>query len=219
MDTSVMRGVWSLVSANGQLAVPERRLERLVVGVSALLTALLLCAVWGAAATPLGVHAALGNAVKVPMLVLVSGLACLPAFVLACRLVVAKSARATDLLTAYGVSVLAGGMVLAALAPLVALYQHSSAWAGPHVALGSAILAFVAGAMVFMRALGRLSASGYSAMHNALAMGVLVLGHLLALSQLSSSTSSVFAERTRFGHGIDALRNAPPAADKGGEVP
>src|SRR5262249_2259503 len=156
---------------------------------------------------------ALANFVKVPMLLSVSGLAALPAVLLGWRLFGARSLRSTDIMVAYGVALFGGALVLAVLAPIVALYMHSSGFAGPYVALGRAAAGAAVGGLTFLRTLGRLAPreNKRTFLPPAFVLGCV---QVAALAQLASVTSPIFDHRTRFGHGIDGLAPhafAPPS--------
>lgn len=192
------------------LSVPMR----LSVAALGLLVALPCAAAWGLAASSSGAHATLENALKVPMLLLVSGAAALPFVLVVSLLVGARGTRLTDLVVAHGAATFAGSLVLLVSAPLVALYQRSSAWAGPTMAVASVAVALTVGAFVLVRALSRLARAATRARDHLLPTAALALIQLAALAQLASVTSPVFGARTRFGQGIDgALRDVPAHVD------
>jgi len=197
-----------LVHARSSDAEPRPdlgRAQRLFLAALGMLCAIGFASLWGLAASPTTAHAAIVNAVKVPMLLIVSGAVSLPAVVLFCKLASGAAARTSDLLLGYSVAVFGGTLVLAALSPLVALYQHSSAFAGPMVALASAVIAVAVGGAIFVRALGRLVAPGTRRRTMAVPVTLMVVVQLAALAQLASVVSPVFGARTRFGRGVDAL--------------
>ena len=188
-------------------AVTPTRAEQLVLACTGLLGAVGLAAIWGVAANSSAPHAVL-NALKVPMLVVVSGAASLPITALVWKLTAGRAAKTTSLLVAYSAAAFAGTLVLALLSPVVALYQHSSAFAGPWVALGSAVVGFVGAACVFVRVLRKLgSREGFG---QNLAVGLLLVIQLATLSQLASVLPPVFGQRTAFGRGVDGLRSQEP---------
>jgi hypothetical protein len=192
--------------------VPQGASHRIFLSTTAALSSLVLSALWGLAAGGLQASNALGNIVLVPMLLLVSGLASLPAVALLWKLTGRESARAFDLVVSYGVALFGGTLVLAVLAPIVALYQHSSAWAGPYVAIASCLVALVMGAALLVRVLGRFT-GGALPLHKRLmpVVGLLVLQGA-ALAQLSSIVPPLYGERTAFGHGIDVFKRVAPVA-------
>jgi hypothetical protein len=180
---------------------PARKLELTVL---ALLASLVFAGLWGAA---LGSHAsgmAIANLYKVPMVVLLSGIFAAPAGLIAWRLAGAPL-RGADLALAFAGGVFGGSVVLAALAPLVALYYHSSAWAGPVLGLGSALLACATGAIVFFRGVSHRVERGRSTMA-AFVPVLVVLGMQLAtIVQLGAIAAPIFPERTPFSGGIDHI--------------
>lgn len=189
----------------------HRSEERLLTALVGLLGAVGLSALWGLAANAHGLTNALSNAIKVPMLLFVSSIAALPPILVFQRLTNHRDTRSRDLFVAYGVAMFGGALVLAVLAPIVALYQHSSSWAGPWVALGSAIVAFGVAMGVFARALTRLTAPRATRASIFAITLTLAIVQLAVLAQLASVVSPVFERRTAFGHGIDAVSN-PKAA-------
>ena len=181
------------------------RTEKLMLATTGMLGAVGLAAIWGVAANSSAPHALL-NVLKVPMLVVVSGAASLPITALAWKLTAGRNAKVTSLLVAYSAAVFSGTLVLALLAPIVALYQHSSSFAGPWVAIASAVVGFVAAACVFVRVLRKLGTADGAGRN--LAVGLLLIIQLLTLSQLASVLPPVFGQRTAFGRGIDGLKSS-----------
>jgi hypothetical protein len=187
------------------------RSQRLFLAAFGLLCAIGFAAIWGLAVSGAGATGALANAVKVPMLLIVSGVVSLPAVLLFWKLTSAEGARASDLFAGYAVAVFGGTLVLAALSPLVALYVHSSSFAGPRVAIASAVVALAAGTVLFARALERLLPAGARRRTLAVPVTLMLVAQLATLSQLASVVSPVFGHRTSFGRGIDGL--GPHAAE------
>jgi hypothetical protein len=180
------------------------RARRLQIVVSALLTSLVFAAVWGVAAGSSLPALAVANLYKVPMVVLVSAVGAVPAGLLAWKLV-GGPGRASDLLIAFAGGTFAATLVLAVLSPLVALYYHSSLWAGPMLGQGSAVLAVVVGAAVFARGMfGRPWQFG-ARRRLALPVTVLAFVQLAMLVQLIALAAPILPERTIFSHGIDHL--------------
>jgi len=181
-----------------------RRLELIIV---ALLASLVFAAAWGAAAGSRNAVLATANLYKVPMVILLSSVFAAPAGLLAWRLSGAAM-RGTDLALGFAGSVFGGTLILAVLAPLVALYYHSSAWAGPTLGVGSAFLALGVGTIMFVRGVVKRMPAG-AGMHGALFPAfVIVAMQLATLLQLASVVSPIFPERTPFSGGIDHF--APP---------
>lgn len=180
---------------------PARRTQ-LVLGAS--LAAMALAAIWGLAAGSSDLGLALTNAYKVPMVVLFSSLAALPAGMLALRLSDAKySAR--ELLMAFATSVFSGTLVLAVLSPIVAIYYHTSVLAGPYLAMGSTGLALVVGSFVFVRGTLRRMPEGAARASTIMPLAVIVTLQMGALLQLVALASPILPEVTAFDSGVDIL--------------
>jgi Kef-type K+ transport system membrane component KefB len=182
---------------------PESRAGRLLLAVTAFLAALVCAGLWGLAAGSGSGRVAVGNLFEVPMLLVVSSLAALPAGLLAFRLT-ARGGRSTDLLVAHASAIFAGSLVLALLAPIVALYQHSSAFAGPIVAFATAVIGVGVACAVLLRTLGKLVAREKRRAFWP-AVSLLLVLQLAALAQVASITAPVFPHRTAFGRGVDGL--------------
>jgi hypothetical protein len=177
------------------------RAERLYVAGIGFACALACAALWGLAAGSGSGTFAVRNLASVPMLLVVSTLASLPLGMLALRLTTAAG-RPSDLLVAHSGATFAGALTLLLLAPLVALYQFSSAWAGPVVAMSTVAIAFACGVAVFVRTLRKLGTIG-----PALVVPVILLAsvQIASLAQLASLAPPVLPTRTTFGHGIDGV--------------
>lgn len=181
--------------------------ERAYVAAAAFVVALACAALWGLAAGSGAGHLAIQNVLSVPMLVAVSTVASLPLGLLAFRLT-QSGGRTTDLVLAHSAALFGGALVLLLLSPLVALYQLSSAWAGPLIAVGTAVVAFGCGVALFVRVLGKLAGVGGTRPF-IVPVGLLVVVQIASLAQLSSLAPPVLPTRTAFGHGVDALVRVP----------
>ncbi|MFT3775104.1 MAG: hypothetical protein QM820_57895 [Minicystis sp.] len=179
------------------------RARRLQIVVSALLTSIVFAAIWGVAAGSRVPALAVANLYKVPMVVLISAVGALPAGLLTWKLVGAPG-RASDLLISFVGGTFAATLVLAVLSPLVALYYHSSLWAGPMLGQGSALFALIVGALIFARAsFGRREGVRRSVL--AVPVTVLALVQVAMLVQLVAVAAPILPERTIFSHGVDHL--------------
>lgn len=187
---------------------------RILLIASSLLAAIVLSGLWGLAATSTSLHAAGGNLVKVPTLILGSGLAAIPLVVVLWKLVGPPQSSVTSLLLAYAVALFGGALLLAVTAPIVAIYQYSSSFAGPSIAHISALLGFLGFTLLFIRALRRVSPEGTNLRKLAMPASALLIVQVLAMAQLASATTPVFKDRTWFGRGVDGLvpNASPPAA-------
>ena len=90
-------------------------------------------------------------------------------------------------------------------APLIALYYHSSAWAGPLLGIGSIGLALLTGTIMFVRGVVRRLPPETKTRTVLLPVAVTLAMQLLTLVQLAALASPIFPERTVFGGGIDHL--------------
>jgi hypothetical protein len=191
--------------AVGREVEHEGPAQRTQFTLAAALSSLGFAAIWGLAAGSSSLGLALGNAYKLPMVVLLSSLAAVPAGLLALRLTGTRFV-ARELLLAFATSVFAGTMVLAVLSPLVALYYHTSSWAGPYLGMGSAIAALVIAISSFARsAIGRADRSAGDVRLLAIPLVVMVLMQVAALLQLIAMASPILPETTVFDTGIDQL--------------
>lgn len=180
-------------------AGPARRMQ---LGLASFLLAIAFAAVFGAAAGSSAWTLALANVLKVPVVVLLSAVCALPAGFLAWKLSGARIAGG-DLLLTFGASVFVGTLVLAAAAPLVALYYHSSAWAGPALGVGSVFLALFVGALFFVKgATARVDGKRRSVL---VPVGVMLFMQLATLVQFVALASPIFPEVTVFDGGIDRI--------------
>jgi hypothetical protein len=184
-----------------------RRMQLVLVS---LLASLAFAAAWGLAAGSRSTGLAVANLYKVPMVVLMSCAFAAPAGLLAWRLSGSR-VPGTDLVLGFAVAVFGGTLVLAALAPLLALYYHSSAWAGPVLGIGSVVLALVTGAVLFASGVVRRLEPGTRKRTVLLPVSVTLGMQLLTLLQLAALASPIFPERTSFSGGIDHLVQSAPA--------
>jgi hypothetical protein len=187
------------------VAVQEMGRSRvLLLSAFAVLSSLVLAAFWGVAAGSSLRHLALGNALTVPVLLLVSSAAALPAGVVVFRLTV-PDARGSHLVLGHAGAMFGAALVLALLAPLVALFQYSSAWAGPRVALGSAVVGVIVGSLLFARGMKKLWPDPGARRKMAAPAILLCVLQTAALLQLAAVSPHVMPQRTALGRGIDAL--------------
>ncbi len=104
-------------------AEDEGRSRRLQLAIAAMLLSLLFALVWGVAVGVRAPGLALANAYKVPVIIFLSSMFAVPAGLLTWKLSGAECS-ATDLLLGFATGVFAGTLVLAVLAPIVALYYE-----------------------------------------------------------------------------------------------
>lgn len=178
-----------------------RRLQLLA---SAGLLSVVFAAVWGLAAGSGSLGLALANIYKVPMVVLLSALSAVPVGLLIARLT-GSEMKPSDLILGLASSVFAGTLVLAALSPLVAVYYHTSTWAGPTLALASAGLATFISTVLFLRA-ALVSGPEQKRLTGVFVpVAAVVVMQLAVMVQLIALASPILAEETRFDGGIDQL--------------
>jgi hypothetical protein len=189
---------------SGGDARAETRAHQLVLTISALFAALVLAAVWGLAAGSTSASLALANAYKVPMVILLSALTALPAGLVALRLTNAPL-PAHQLVSAFATAIFGGTLVLATLAPLVAIYYHTSSKAGLPLALGSVFVALATASLLFGRAVARRVAGLANRRASLFAVGVLVALFLAALLQYVAMASPIIGAVTPFDGGFDTV--------------
>jgi len=178
--------------------------QRYLVAVVGFLAALVSVGLWGVAAGTHDGHLALLNTVRVPMLLAVASLAALPIGLLVWKLTTSLG-RGSDLVLGHAAATFTGSLVLAALAPIVVLYQQSSIWAGPTVALGSAILGALVALFALVRVVTKLVNSGQERRALMLPFALMFVVEAATLMQLAAIMPPIFPERTAFGRGIDGL--------------
>jgi hypothetical protein len=180
----------------------DGRARRLQLVVFALLLSLVFAAAWGVSVGSRSAGLAIANLYKVPMVVLLSCAFAAPAGLLAWRLSGA-AVRGSDLALGFAGSVFGGTLVLLVLAPIVALYYHSSAWAGPVLGLGSAGLALLTGTIMFIRGVMRRLEPRTSRRTVLLPVFVTLGMQLATLLQLAAIAAPILPERTFFSGGVD----------------
>lgn len=197
------------LTCGGQLARPITRAQETMFAVLAIAAALALSAMWGIAAGSSSAVLAVANAYKVPMVILLSALTALPAGLVALRLTNARL-TASELAGAFALAIFGGTLVLATLAPLVAIYYHTSSKAGVPIAMGSVFVALATATLLFGRAVARrvLEKTGSATNGRAaslLAVVVLVTLFVAALLQYVAVASPIIGEVTRFDGGFDTM--------------
>jgi hypothetical protein len=201
-DMSKLWGTFSeLVShacGGGADSPPARRAQ---LGVLAALLALGLAALWGLAAGSRAGALALGNLFKVPLVVLLSALCALPAALLTLRLA-GGPYRGAELVFRHAAALLGAALVLVVLAPLIAIYGHTSAWAGPWLTLGSIAGAIGVATLVLARGALRLGGGRLVALAP---VAVLITLQICALLQFVALAAPFVAGGTPFDHGIDGM--------------
>ncbi|MCA9708109.1 MAG: hypothetical protein KDK70_19815 [Myxococcales bacterium] len=182
----------------------QGRARRIQLMVTAGLFSLVFAALWGLAVGSASIGLALANIYKVPMIVLLAALFSIPAGLLALR-VSGADYRASDLLISFFTAVFSGSLVLGVLSPLVALYYHTSAWAGPFLGMGSAFVALGVAGFVFVRATLRRRKQGEQTGSLALPTITMVVMNAACLLQLVALASPILPEATIFEGGVDGV--------------
>jgi len=192
------------LTCRGELAEPPTRAAQLMLTISALFAGLALSALWGIAAGSSSAALALANAYKVPMVILLSALTALPAGVVALRLANARLA-ASDLISTFVTSIFGGTLVLATLAPLVAIYYHTSSKAGVPLALGSVFVALATATLLFARTVGRKVAGQPGRAASLVPVVILVALFSAALLQYVALAAPIIGEVNRLSGGFDTV--------------
>ena len=204
METPSQLSQLMTLTCRGELATPPTRAAQVMLTIAALFAGLLLSALWGVAAGSSSAELAIANAYKVPMVILLSALTALPAGVVALRLANAKLAAA-DLVNAFATSIFGGTLVLATLAPLVAIYYHTSSKAGVPLALGSVFVALATATLLFARAVGRRVAGQPGRASSLVPVVILVALFSAALMQYVALAAPIIGEVTRLSGGFDTV--------------
>jgi hypothetical protein len=168
------------------------------------LFALVFAAVFGAAAGSSALTLVLGNLIKVPVVVLLSTLCALPAGFLAWKLA-GEGISGSNLLLSFGAAVFAGTMVLAATSPLVALYYHTSSWAGPALGLGSVFLSLIVASALFIKGAVSRVKPGFQRRQIVAPVMTMLFMQTATLLQFVALASPILPETTVFDGGIDRI--------------
>ncbi len=192
------------LTCRGELAHPLTRANQIALTIAALVAGLVLSSVWGIAAGSSSAELAIANAYKVPMVILLSAIAALPAGLVALRFTNARLA-AGDLISAFMTSLFGGTLVLATLAPLVAVYYHTSSKAGVPLALGSVFVSLATATLLFGRAVKRKVGKEPGRAASLIPVVILVALFSAALMQFVALASPIIGEVTRWSGGVDAV--------------
>lgn len=209
-----MRHLFDLLEVACGRPIPESargRATRVRTVLAAVLASALLAAIWGAAAGASSLTLASANVFKVPLVLLLSAVSAVPAGLLAWKLSGADC-RATDLLISFASGLFCGSLALAVLSPLVALYYHSTTWAGPVLGIGSVFVALATGAIVFVRAALKNINPDARRRLVLFPIAALLLVNFSTLPQYIALASPILPERTIFADGVESLSSL---ADRG----
>lgn len=163
--------------------------------------ALGLAALYGVVVGSTDLQLALGNAWKIPGVLALSSLTALPAGLLAHRLTGGQRGS-SSLFASTAAGNFAAALVLAALAPLVALYYHTSTMLGAPLAMGTGLLALAVGIGSGARLMLRVHDGRVQTL---VPTGVLLAVQLLAMLQFLHLASPILPEATVFEAGIEGV--------------
>jgi hypothetical protein len=178
--------------------------QRTQLSLVAAFAALMLAAFWGAAAGSGAAAIAAANLFKVPLVVAMSALCALPAGLLAMRISGADY-RAGDVILSFATAILGGCLVLGTLAPLVAIYYHTSARFGVQLSIASVAAALAVGTYVLARNLAHRAPAGMSRLQRAIPAVVIMVLFVAALVQFAALAGPILATPNVFQGGIDQL--------------
>ena len=133
-----------------------------------------------------------------------SAVSALPAGLLAWKLIGARH-KASDLVMGVASAVFSGTLVLAVLAPLVALYYNTSGFLGGTLAMATGGLALVTGLVILLRAVWMRVPKGTSRFSVAAPVAVIMGIQLATLLQFIYVASPILPEVTVFDGGADAM--------------
>ncbi len=181
--------------------------SRAQVVVRATLASVVFGSVYGLAAGSTDIALAVSNLYKIPMVVILSSLCALPAGLLTWKLTGAQT-RAGDLFLGVAAGNFTATLVLAAMAPIVALYYHTSGFLGGTLALAASALAVGLGLFNVVRSVLSRRPEGVSRRVVALPLAVLIGAQLAALVQFIHVASPILPETTVFDGGVDAMMDS-----------
>lgn len=199
----MVRALLDLAAGRLDRAAPAEETLRLVAAAALAVTA--LAALYGVAVGSTEPVLALHNAWKVPMVLVLSAATALPAGVLAHHLAGAKR-PGVDLLVGLAAGNLSAAMVLASMAPLVAIYYQTSEVFGGFLAICAGFLALAVGIPSGARAtLRRRDEEEARSPMLSVALAVTVVVQMAALLQFIHVASPILPEITPFADGLDGL--------------
>lgn len=199
-----MMELFELASGQPLSQEEEGSARRMQLVIRATLASVLFAAFYGIAAGSTDWGLALGNLYKMPMVILLSTACALPAGLLTWKMSGAKN-RASDLLIAVASGNFTATLVLAALAPIVALYYHTSGYMGGALALGAASLALLVGLYNAVRAVFSRIPGDVARSTAIVPLVVLLSAQLASLVQFIHVASPILPEVTVFDGGMDAI--------------
>ncbi len=196
--------LWHLIGGHPLPEEEDGPAARTQIAVLALFASAVLAAFFGIALAGTDASYIPANLVRMPLVVLLASAAALPPALLAWR-ISGTERPSSDMTLGLASGTFTGTLVLAVLSPLVLLYGLTSAWLGPVLALGTAGVGVAVGLFTTIRAVSLRSAgSGAKAMLVMPPLAVMVVVHLLALTQLIS-IASLMPESTFLDGGLEGM--------------
>ena len=199
-----MMELFELASGTPLSQEEEGSARRLQLVIRATLASVFFAAFYGLAAGSTDLGLAMGNLYKLPMVILLSTACALPAGLLTWKMSGAKN-RASDLLIAVASGNFTATLVLASLAPIVALYYHTSGYMGGALALCVASLALLLGLSNAVRAVLSRIPSEVTRFAALTPLAVLLCAQMASLVQFIHVASPILPEVTVFDGGMDAI--------------
>jgi len=182
----------------------EGTARRIRLGIAAAAATALASGLYGLSAGIVEPALAAGNLLKVPLVVLLSGVAALPAGLLAAKLM-ETDFELTDMVTSLVSANFTGSLVLVAGAPVVALYYLTGSMFSAHIGLAVGILAEIVAIWVFFRAAHERRPEGTEKRHIFVPLALTSLVQLVVLVQLLDIASPILPEITLLTQGMDGL--------------
>lgn len=197
-------GLLDLLSAR-PLAIERGHASRSYqVAIQAIVASLAMGAVYGVAVGCTDPRQAVHNVVAVPVVVLMSLACAAPAGMLTWKML-GHGTRASDVAISVATGLFSATLVLAAAAPLLALYYLTTDYVGAPLALSVVALATAGGVFNAFRAGAYRRREGVSPLAVFLPLGVTLGCLLLAELQLIHLASPILPEDTVFDHGVEGL--------------
>lgn len=172
--------------------------------IGATLASALCAAMYGLAAGSTSTWLALSDVYKMPMVLILSALAAVPATLLAWKLFDAQH-ESSDILMGLATGNFTASLVLAVSAPIVALYYHTSGYLGGTIALCAAGLSVIVGVASGLRSVSWRVPEGVNPARYLVPVAVMTIFQLAVLVQLIHVASPILPEVTVFDGGMDAI--------------
>lgn len=197
------RTLWYLVGGHPLPEEDDGPAARTRIVVLATFASAVLAALFGVAIAGTDPSYIPANLVRMPLVVLLASAAALPPALLAWR-ICGTNRPVSDMAIGLAAGTFTGTLVLAVLSPLVLLYGLTSDWLGPVLALGTALTGTLVGLFTTCRAIGLRSRGSEYRLLVVPPLAVMVVVHLLALTQLVS-ISSLMPESTFLDRGLEGV--------------